>query len=364
MVRIQRKPRLIGYGRAFLLTGLFLLAVAGGFLGGVYCFPGPVQDDGDTAPADTPVQVFFVPGPETDVSLAKEALIGLISSARENVLCAFYDFELERVAHALIERHEAGVQVAVVSDSGYENRPGVMLCQRAGIPVVFDERSALMHNKFCVVDVRYVWTGSSNITRNCMFRNNNNAILIESPEVAVNFTNEFEEMFLHRQFGARSPMNTTYPTVTVAGIGLECYFAPEDGVERAIRARLAESRREIAFMAFVFTSIPIAETMADRVAAGARVRGVIERRSAGSQYSQHQFLSERGAEIYIDTNPHTMHHKVIVVDARLVMTGSYNFSASAETRNDENLIMIHNPDIALLFLEELERIIEAGTRPL
>jgi phosphatidylserine/phosphatidylglycerophosphate/cardiolipin synthase-like enzyme len=51
-----------------------------------------------------------------------------------------------------------------------------------------------------------------------------------------------------------------------------------------------------------------------------------------------------------------MHHKVIVVDARLVMTGSYNFSANAETRNDENLIMIHCRDIAARFIEEFETI--------
>ena len=183
-----------------------------------------------------------------------------------------------------------------------------------------------------------------------------------SPELATNFTSEFEEMFVQHKFGATSPRNTTWPTLTVSGIDLENYFAPEDGVEKAVVAKLAEAQQQIAFMAFVFTSEPIAEIMGKRLAAGATVRGVVEKRSAGSNYSRHKYLNERGADIYIDGNPNTMHHKVIVVDGELVMTGSYNFSASAEEKNDENLIMIHSPEIAAIFLEEIDRVIAAGTR--
>lgn len=286
----------------------------------------------------------------------------MIASAQESIACAFYEFELESVAQALIARHQAGVTVALVSDSDYSSEAGIILCRDAGISVIFDKRSALMHNKFCVVDGRYVWTGSTNVTRNGMFENNNNAILITSPELATNFANEFEEMFVQHKFGASSPRNTTWPTLTVAGIGLENYFAPEDGVEEVVVAKLAEARQQIAFMAFVFTSEPIAEMMGKRLAAGAQVRGVVEKRSAGSKYSRHKYLNERGAEVYIDGNPKTMHHKVIVVDGKLVMTGSYNFSASAEKSNDENLIIIHDSKISGMFLEEIDRVIAAGSK--
>ncbi len=53
-----------------------------------------------------------------------------------------------------------------------------------------------------------------------------------------------------------------------------------------------------------------------------------------------------------------MHHKVIIIDREIVILGSYNFSASAEERNDENTLIIHNPDIAALFLDEFTRIYE------
>ncbi|HDP34158.1 MAG TPA: hypothetical protein ENN29_03495, partial [Candidatus Hydrogenedentes bacterium] len=351
---------------------LFLVAVLGGFVGGLY-FTRPAPDNAApiagassrqgslsvervwnlfTAPkfrgrlgqspsplADaSPIRVYFVPSADPAASPAKEALIALIACAKESVLCAFYDFELESVAAALVERHESGVRVAVVCDSDNDSKPGVALCRQAGVPVVFDARSALMHNKFCVVDGRHVWTGSTNITSNGMFLNNNNSVLVTSAELAANFTSEFEEMFLYKQFGAGSPRNTPHPVLEVAGVGLECYFAPEDNVERAVIARLAQAREQITFMAFVLTSKPIAAVMEKRLAAGVAVRGVLERRSAGSRHSRHGDLNRLGAEIYVDGNPNTMHHKVMVLDARLVMTGSYNFSASAENRNDENLI--------------------------
>jgi phosphatidylserine/phosphatidylglycerophosphate/cardiolipin synthase-like enzyme len=309
-----------------------------------------------------PVQVFFVPEQEPGKSAAEAALLGLINGAQKNIVCAFYDFELEEIAQALIARHAAGVNVALVSDSDYSGRPGLILCREGGIPVIFDKRSALMHNKFCVVDGRYVWTGSTNITRNCMYENNNNSVLIVSTELAANFAAEFEEMFLQHQFGPRSPKNTRWPTVTVGDTEVECYFAPEDGVQDRILARLEQARKEVAFLAFVFTSEPIAKTMASSLEAGVQVRGVIEKRSAGSRHSRHAYLIERGADIYIDGNPNTMHHKVIVVDGQLVMTGSYNFSAGAEEKNDENLIIIHNTDIAVKFLEEIGRVIADATK--
>ncbi|MCK5862898.1 MAG: hypothetical protein KAH38_10455, partial [Candidatus Hydrogenedentes bacterium] len=292
---LRRKRRL-----KLLLPLLFLSSIAGGFLGGLH-FADHAPDEaaritqmtsktGNTFAArirrwvdisafqdwlnqphglpgvsaqqsNSSLQVFFVPAQKPGGSVAQDALIALIDSAHESVVCAFYDFELEQVAHALIARHQSGVKAAVVSDTDYKDRPGITLCRDAGISVVFDERSSLMHNKFCVVDGKHVWTGSTNITRNGMFENNNNAVSITSSKLAANFRSEFDEMFLQHKFGSRSPRNTPWPTLTVAGTQLECYFAPEDNVEQVVLARLEEARQQIAFMAFVFTSKPIAAMM-------------------------------------------------------------------------------------------------------
>jgi phosphatidylserine/phosphatidylglycerophosphate/cardiolipin synthase-like enzyme len=107
-------------------------------------------------------------------------------------------------------------------------------------------------------------------------------------------------------------------------------------------------------MAFSFTSEPIAKAMAGRLGEGVRVRALFEKRQAGSQYSQDDFLASKGAQVFLDTNEHNMHHKVIVIDGDTVITGSYNFSKSANTQNDENLLVLHSPVIAERFIQEFE----------
>ena len=361
----------------------FVLALVAGFLGGLAYSRGGSRDSlhqasgavpqtappeatstpsspglaTDTVVAQPPVQLFFAPEGLHPEDNCDGALLAFIGSAQKSILCAFYDFELEPPARALVDKFRAGIRVAIVSDTDYQRRPGIRICMDAGIPVVLDGRTSLMHNKFCVVDGSRVWTGSTNITSNCMYRNNNNAVRIESPELALNFTREFDEMFSRRRFGQGSPAGTPHPAITIAGIAVESYFAPEDHVERVVVSHLRKTEKTIDFMAFSFTSIPIARAMAEELSEGTRVRGVVERRNAGASHCRDDFLRRHGAEVHLDANPGTMHHKVIVVDERLVMTGSYNFSANAEKRNDENLLVIHNPEIAHRFVEEFESLI-------
>ena len=64
----------------------------------------------------------------------------------------------------------------------------------------------------------------------------------------------------------------------------------------------------------------------------------------------------RNVPVKQDGNPGFMHHKVIVVDEQLVITGSMNYSTNAEESNDENVIIIDNEDIARLYRQEFDRV--------
>ena len=319
--------------------------------------PDQIPTAGAGCPTSTPIRVFFAPPQPGDADPIDRALVGLINSARVSVACAFYELQLPAAADALIARHTAGVRVGIVSDSDYADRSAVCRCIAAGIPVVFDERPAFMHDKFCVVDGRFVWTGSTNITENCMYRNNNNSVLVDSAELARDFSAEFGEMFDAHQFGGASPKNTPFPDVALPdGTRVECYFAPEDDAGAAL-ARFAESARErIDFAAFSFTSTDLAEAMHSRMQAGVRVRGVFEKRGANSAASRFKSLAECGATVCTDTNPANLHDKFLVVDRATVATGSFNFSRNADERNDENLLIIHNPSLARKYVEEVDRL--------
>lgn len=385
----KRKKRRKQRPRRSLLRWMVLLLILGAVAYGLYYFS-PAREEHDrqlrawwqdfqtqardfvdeletptialpTAPSsDAPagdIEVLFAPVDALNPWGIDDRLVALIGEAEQSVLAAFYDLQLESVADALVARHAAGVRVAIVSDSHYEDRGAVQRCIRAGIPVVFDERSAFMHNKFCVVDGARVWTGSTNVTENGMYRNNNNALLFVSHELAANYDAEFTEMFAQQRFGIRSPRATPYPEVVMDGIRIECYFAPEDRVEKEILDELDDADATIDFMAFSFTSDPIGKAMVARMGKGVRVRGIFEGRNTHDRYSEDDRLRDAGASVYLDANPYNLHHKVIIVDGETTITGSYNFSKSAEKSNDENVLIIHDPDIAQRYTEEFERLL-------
>ncbi len=320
--------------------------------------PAPQEAPGNAAVTTQigSIQVFFGPCDPSDPSGIDDHLIQLLHSAKRTVFAAFYELESIEVAQALIARHENGVDVKLVTDSDYAGRDALRMCRDAGIFVAQDNRSAFMHNKFCVVDGQWVWTGSTNITGNGFYRNNNNSLLIASPLLADNYTIEFAEMFMDTFFGIKSPRNTPYPELMAGQIRIECYFAPEDGVEQELLEEIGAAQQSIDVMAFSFTSKPIAEAMVARIGQGVKVRALFETRNAGSQYSRDDFLAANGARVYMDTNPNAMHHKVIVIDNATVATGSYNFSAAAESSNDENVLIVHSSEVAQIYTEEFERL--------
>jgi phosphatidylserine/phosphatidylglycerophosphate/cardiolipin synthase-like enzyme len=90
------------------------------------------------------------------------------------------------------------------------------------------------------------------------------------------------------------------------------------------------------------------------------VRGVFEDRNSKASWSQLPKLHCAGAEMRQDGNPYTLHHKVMILDAETVITGSFNFSNSAATSNDENIVIIRDREIAGLYLEEWRRIWESA----
>ena len=324
--------------------------------------PAPVPAPVSPRPQATPssVTVLFAPTtPEAPAGI-DDHLIALINSARKSVLCAFYDLELQSVADALVAQDHSGRKVAIVTDSEYRDRPALRSCAAAGIPIVFDRRSPFMHNKFCIVDGKTVWTGSTNISNNCMYRNNNNALLLQSPELAERYGAEFTEMFNGRRFGGGVRSASREP-VLVGTTPITSYFAPEDEVEQVLVGLVKGARNRIEFMAFSFTSKPVAQEMVQRIQDRVRVRGIFERRNAGSEASRDDFLRARGADVRLDGNPYNLHHKVIVIDGATTITGSYNFSRNANTRNDENLLVLQGADIAAAYLEEFERLFAAAS---
>lgn len=301
------------------------------------------------------------PGNEGDrpAESIADPVIASINAAARTVDAATYEFNLPAMADALIAARNRGALVRLLTDTDtvLENGEQLQRVIAAGIPVVEDGRNAIMHNKFVIADGAIVWTGSWNFTENDTYRNNNSMIGITSPEMAANYQAEFDEMFVERKFGAESTVNTPYPQFTVNGIAVENYFSPDDGVAEHILSAINGAAQSIAFAAFTFTRSDFTEAMLERAQAGVRVEGVYETRqvSGGSDQS-YNVLSPAGLPVLLDGNPYTMHHKFMVIDGQIVITGSYNFTKAAEQKNDENVLIIHDAEIAQKYLNEFKRV--------
>lgn len=296
-------------------------------------------------------------------------LVALIDSAKTSVDVADYDFDLMDVAEALVRAKGRGATVRMVTDTDTLTNKDTAIqaafkrLQDAGIPIVDDKRQPIMHNKFTVVDREWVQTGSWNYTTGDTYRLNNNMIIIQSPDLAANYSTEFAKMFEKRQFGPTKDKAIPNPTVTVNGTPIETCFASEIRCADRIVARLKVSKQSIYFLAFSFTSDPIEEEMAARSKAGITVSGVFETTGSQTQFSAYGKLKSAGLPVYTDGNPWVMHHKVIIIDERIVIFGSFNFSDNANTQNDENLLIIDNPDIARAFKSEFDRVLALAQNP-
>ena len=297
-------------------------------------------------------------------------LIEKINAAQTSIHIASFEFDLTPVAEALIAAKQRGVDVRWVTDdeNGLEadQEPGrgqFAMLQSGGIEVRSDDRSALMHNKFWIFDGQMVWTGSTNITESGVFKQDNNTLVIHSPELAAMYEREFQEMW-DGQFGPRSPSQLDQQTLVLDGSQIVVVFTPEDqALENAIVPIVKSATKSIRFLTFSFTDYPLADAMSQRWKEGVNVAGVFETVGSETEAAELRTLMCRNVPVRQDGNPGFLHDKLIIVDEHIVVTGSMNYSTNAEESNDENVIIIDNAEIARLYLQEFERVWNLANDP-
>lgn len=284
-------------------------------------------------------------------------LVEAIDAARLSVDVAAYSLSLNSIRNALLRANDRGATVRVVMESTNMDRSDVQILIEQGIPVIGDNRDGLMHDKFIVIDKSEVWTGSMNFTDGGAYDDNNNLMRIHSTKMAENYLKEFEEMFLEDKFGESTVPETPNPTLTIEDTRIDTYFSPDDGVQAALLPVLESAQESIYFLAYSFTSNQLGDIVRQKAEAGLTVAGVMDdeqvRSNQGTEYDP---FRQADLDVRIDGIDGLMHHKVFIVDERIVVMGSYNFSQSAEERNDENLLILYDPEIAEQFLLEFQRV--------
>lgn len=128
--------------------------------------------------------------------------------------------------------------------------------------------------------------------------------------------------------------------------GVQVYFSPHGGATDAVVNALEQATNSVLVQAYSFTSAPIARALVDAQRRGLKVQVILDKSQRTEKYSEADFLRNQGVPTWIDGQHAIAHNKVMVLDAAVVLTGSFNFTRAAEDNNAENLLVINDPVLA------------------
>ncbi len=305
----------------------------------------------------------IISDPNNPSGSVEERLLQFINDAQTSIHIASFEFNLPRVADALIAAKARGVDVRWVTDdeNGLDidanpNRGQFTRLMAGGVEVKDDAgRSALMHNKFWIFDRQIVWTGSTNITVNGIYKQNNNVIVFRSGDVALIYEREWDELW-NAQLGPRAPSTRNNQWAILDGTPIQILFSAEDDAVDNLIALVNDAQTSIRFLAFSFTDYPLAQAMIARAQAGVDVQGVFETFGSNGTRSELRTLWCAGLAVRQDGNSSFLHDKIIIIDNSIVVTGSLNFSSSADEENEENVVILDDAEIAALYLQEYQKL--------
>ncbi len=126
-------------------------------------------------------------------------------------------------------------------------------------------------------------------------------------------------------------------------------FTPRQACLPMILEAIDTAKTSIHMQAYSFTSKPIAAALIRAHQRGVRVIVIADKSQRSEKHTQIHQVKRAGIPVYIDTKPAISDSKVMIIDRKSVLTGSYNFSNAAENRNAENIVLLASPEVATMY---------------
>jgi phosphatidylserine/phosphatidylglycerophosphate/cardiolipin synthase-like enzyme len=142
--------------------------------------------------------------------------------------------------------------------------------------------------------------------------------------------------------------------------GIEIYFSPGPEPEQALIKLMDSAQATIHIALYYFTDRELAQALVRAFERGVQVQVLLDEDQRTAKYSKSRYLADKGIEVRYYEGSGYFHHKFAVFDSAVVATGSYNWTASAQSRNEENLIVIQDREVAQIYLEEWQRLWEVS----
>lgn len=305
---------------------------------------------------DTPVRLYLAPSPHIELGVVE-----FIRAASNTLDICVYEVNQPSIVDAIVEAHKRGVKVRLAvpgsslpskDDKAVRDKFNYLLKEK--VLRLTANKSGLMHNKFMVGDNHAVWTGSYNFTLNDTQMNDNNAVTFSSRLMAENYIAEMNEIWDGRH-GKRNSDRTPHPEIQMGDVTVRNLFSPEDDLEKAFVEEILKATNSIYVMAFALTDKAMFDAIRNRHEAGVKIYVLLDLTLSRQSTSLRNPLRDLGVVVRISSNNGRMHHKVMVIDESVVVTGSANFSASALQVNDENVVIFACTPLARAFTQEFAR---------
>src|ERR1700732_932336 len=315
--------------------------------------------------------VFFLAQGEQSADSVMARLTNFIDAAKQSLDFAVYDMRLSdplkaALSASLRERAAAGVQIRFCYDGDKPSQPNVApgqdpapagtgaFVQSIGYPWRRIAGMQLMNSKFILLERQSIWTGSANMTDDAFTLMENNILEIDSSSLANYYAQDFEQLWEKENFDNTGNIHTVPVPLTFSGQSAEArvMFSPGFGLEidSEIARRVRAAQRRVRICSLLINSGTLISELGNLLRAGrVAVDGIYDRTQMAEVYQQWQDVPQNRWKIgalkdiiaraglvgknstpYTPTGRHAfMHHKVLVIDDS-VITGSYNFSRSAQ----------------------------------
>ena len=244
----------------------------------------------------------------------------LLLDASESIYCSLYDMSDD--VRDLFEEMEREVKIEVIMSHEYSG-DGFLRTKRTN------------HNKFCIVDGRYVLTGSTNPTNNGFTKNKNDILIIESDMISKIYLEEFERI-------KKGVVSEASERLMLSGIPIEILFCP--GCEDEILKIMNYANESILFMTFSFTNHEVSDLILSK---DIEIYGVYER----TQNSKWSVIEDFNSERVLGFSGGKLHQKTFIIDGEIVVTGSANPTKNGYHNNFENVLVIHSREVADVYLD-------------
>ena len=338
----------------------------------------------ETAIAGGKIKIYFNHPVDTTVSSGVNALnignkmldtiVAYINRAKYSIDISMYNYlypNMEGIANAINNAYSRGVDVRWINDGSATNT-GLSRLNDHIHTLGRTQPSGLMHNKFVVIDAKssnnkdaIVHTGSTNWGWNQVDNDFNNLVIFQDSLLADAYTKEFNQMWGGSglipdlnisKFGSDKTSAITYHDFDIGGVNVELYFSPADPTNQSIINSINSADKDIYFGVFSFTRDDIANTIKGKIQNNIFTAGIMGNGSL--PYNAYSILEPvMGDNLQIDSGSEVYHSKMGIIDQSdpfsdpQVITGAYNWSTSAETKNDENTVIIHSPIAANMYYQ-------------